>query len=190
MRVGPVMIVIALAACSPAGEKAAEAPANGELPAGPVAKIDKVEAAAIPAEIAPLAEATIPGMKIAEAERKERDGRLYYDVEGTRPDGSEVELDVLVEDGKYRVVEIQRDIAWASAAPLAFLEACLGLRCDFARRELRFERPMLPEFIDELCLRRLRLGDAEVDILLRRHTTDVGLNVISRRGDVRVIVVN
>ncbi len=80
--------------------------------------------------------------------------------------------------------------AWASAAPLAFLEACLGLRCDHARREIRFERPMLPEFIDELCLRRLRLGDAEVDILLRRHTTDVGLNVLQRRGEVRVVVVN
>ncbi len=80
--------------------------------------------------------------------------------------------------------------AWASAAPLAFLEACLGLRCDHARREIRFERPVLPDFIDEVWLRRLRLGDARVDILLRRHTADVGLNVLDRSGDVRVVVVN
>lgn len=122
-----LIAVAALTACSPSGETTT--PTNGELPAGPVAKIDKVEAAAIPPEIAPLAKATIPGMKIAEAERKERDGRVYYDVEGTRPDGSEVELDVLVEDGKYRVVEIQRDIPWASAPPEAVAAArAAGLR--------------------------------------------------------------
>ena len=80
--------------------------------------------------------------------------------------------------------------AWASASPLAFLEACLGLRCDHARREIRFDRPTLPEFIDEVYLRHLRLGDAQVDILLRRHTTDVGLNVLERSGDVRVVVVS
>jgi glycogen debranching enzyme len=80
--------------------------------------------------------------------------------------------------------------AWASAAPLAFLEACLGLRCDHARREIRFDRPALPEFIDEVYLRHLRLGDAQVDILLRRHTADVGLNVLQRSGDVRVVVVS
>ena len=38
---------------------------------------------------------------------------VFYDVEGTRADGSEVELDMLVEDGVFRVVEIQRDLAWA-----------------------------------------------------------------------------
>ena len=59
--------------------------------------------------------ARVPGMKIAEAERKERGGKLFYDVEGTRPDGSPVELDLIEEAGAWRVVEMQRDIAWADA---------------------------------------------------------------------------
>ena len=80
--------------------------------------------------------------------------------------------------------------AWAAAAPLALLEASLGLRCDYARREIRFERPMLPEDIGELRIRRLRLGEASVDILLRRHASDVAVVVLDRRGDVRVVVVN
>lgn len=106
--------LLALAACSPAGNDTA--PANGTLPQGPATAISNVAAAELPAGVAELAEATVPGMKIEEAERKERDGRTYYDVEGTRPDGSEVEIDMLVQpDGSLKAVEVQRDIAWGHA---------------------------------------------------------------------------
>ena len=45
--------------------------------------------------------------------RKERGDRVYFDVEGERADGSEIELDILFADGVAEVVEIQRDLAWA-----------------------------------------------------------------------------
>ena len=80
--------------------------------------------------------------------------------------------------------------AWAAAAPLALLEACLGLRCDHANGEIRFERPMLPQDIHELRIRRLRLADASVDLLLRRHESDVAVNVIERHNALRVVIVN
>ena len=98
------------AACSPAGEEAGED--GAVLPAGPEAAISEVGADEIPAAVRAVALARIPGMTILEATRKERDGMVFYDVEGTRPDGSEVELDMLEENGGYRVVEVQRDIAW------------------------------------------------------------------------------
>jgi hypothetical protein len=105
-------LLLPLAACSPSGNDTA--PVNGTLPEGPEAVISNVAAAELPAGVAELAEATVPGMKIEEAERKDRDGRTYYDVEGTRPDGSEVEIDMLVQpDGSLKAVEVQRDIAWA-----------------------------------------------------------------------------
>jgi len=80
--------------------------------------------------------------------------------------------------------------AWASAAPFAFLQACLGLTCDYARNEFRFERPSLPKFIDDICIRRLKLGQSQVDVQLHRHGDEVGLNVLSRKGDARVVVWN
>ncbi|HEV2561043.1 MAG TPA: amylo-alpha-1,6-glucosidase [Rhizomicrobium sp.] len=80
--------------------------------------------------------------------------------------------------------------AWASAAPFSFLEAALGLSCDFARREIRFDHPRLPHFIDEVCIRRLKLGDAHIAVRLARHNGNVALNVLEREGDVRVVVVN
>lgn len=112
-----LILLTALAACSPATETANSGAAdNGVLAAGPETAISNVATADLPAGLAELVEATVPGMMIAEAGRKEREGRIYYDVEGTRPDGSEVEIDVLAgADGKLTAVEVQRDIDWASA---------------------------------------------------------------------------
>lgn len=102
---------------------AANAAANGVLPAGPVTNVSQVDAAALPPELRALVEQTVPGMTVDEVDRKQRQGRIYFDIEGKRPDGSEVELDVLQESNRFRVVEIQRDIAWDQAPAVAIAAA-------------------------------------------------------------------
>ena len=47
---------------------------------------------------------------------------------------------------------------------------------------------MLPEFLDWVHVRGLRIGTAEIDVMLERHPHDVGVNVLRRSGDLRVIV--
>ena len=42
-----------------------------------------------------------------------RDGRIYYDVEGSLLDGSEIEFDILLTEQGPEIVEIQRDMPWA-----------------------------------------------------------------------------
>lgn len=114
MKLKLAMTAAALACAGCSGEPVPPPADNGVLPAGPLTNISAVDDAAIPPAIKALAEATVPGMVVQEAERKERDGRVYYDVEGRRADGSEVEIDVLEEaGGKLTPVEIQRDISWA-----------------------------------------------------------------------------
>jgi hypothetical protein len=81
--------------------------------------VTKVDAANLPPDLVAAVTGAIPGMQIEGAERKEREDRVYYDVEGRRPDGSEVELDVLQEGNNYTVVEIQRDISWDEAPEVA-----------------------------------------------------------------------
>ncbi len=49
---------------------------------------------------------------------------------------------------------------------------------------------MLPSFVEHVRIQRLRLGNAQVHLLASRHAADVAVNVIDRRGDVRVIVEN
>ncbi|WP_205214839.1 hypothetical protein [Altererythrobacter sp. ZODW24] len=101
-----------LSACSPAAEDTAT-DETAILDNAPEQATTDIGADDIPEGVRTAAEAKIPGMTIAEVERKERDGMIFFDVEGARPDGSEVELDMLQEaDGTFRVVEVQRDIAW------------------------------------------------------------------------------
>ena len=69
----------------------------------------------VPREVLDAARAAQPAMTFTEAEAEVRDGRNYYDVAGTLPDGSEIELDMLQKPEGWTVVETQRDIAFAAA---------------------------------------------------------------------------
>ena len=77
--------------------------------------------------------------------------------------------------------------AWAAVAPLSLIQSCLGLGFDPAARQIAFEHPVLPAFLDEVTLRRLAVGDAAVDVTLRRTGAEVAMNVLARAGDVRVV---
>jgi glycogen debranching enzyme len=74
--------------------------------------------------------------------------------------------------------------AWAATAPLALLQACIGLTFDPGNRHVIFNRPVLPEFLDEVRLTALSIADASIDVQLRRTGTDVAINVLSRKGDI------
>lgn len=104
------------------------APALGQA-AAPETRITPTEAAAVPAPVLAAVQAARPGFVVTEAELKEREGRRYYDVEGTFA-GQELELDLLETPDGWRVVEIQRDIAWSAAlAPVR--AAAEGARAGF-----------------------------------------------------------
>jgi len=77
--------------------------------------------------------------------------------------------------------------AWAAAAPFALLQACLGLEIDASQRLVRLRYPRLPEALHTLEVRGLPVGDAHVDLLLRRHGDDVAVNIMRRRGEVEVV---
>jgi glycogen debranching enzyme len=77
--------------------------------------------------------------------------------------------------------------AWAAAAPFAMLQACLGLEIDASQRLARLRYPKLPEHLHMLEVRGLPIGDASVDLLLRRHGDDVAVNIVRRRGDAEIV---
>lgn len=79
--------------------------------------------------------------------------------------------------------------AWAAGSAFMMLQACIGLTIDAPRRQLRFFRPTLPEALRELWIRKLRIGNAEVDVLIERHPHDVSISLVRRSGDVEVTVV-
>ena len=78
-----------LAACSPAPADGAEEAAGSDsaiLADGPEAVVTELAAADIPEGARAAALEAVPGMSFAGAERKERDGMVFYDVEGARAD--------------------------------------------------------------------------------------------------------
>jgi glycogen debranching enzyme len=77
--------------------------------------------------------------------------------------------------------------AWAAAAPFGVLQACLGLEIDASQRMARLRYPRLPERIDSLQVSGLPIGDASVDLMLRRHGDGVSVNILRRRGEAEVL---
>jgi glycogen debranching enzyme len=79
--------------------------------------------------------------------------------------------------------------AWASAAVYMLLGSVLGLTVDGVRGEITFARPRLPKSLTRLRITGLATAAGRVDLLLENLPHDVGLTVLKREGDVRIVVV-
>ena len=77
--------------------------------------------------------------------------------------------------------------AWASAAVFALVQASLGIGFERETGGIHFDRPVLPEFLDELHLRGLQTRHGTADVLIRRYHSDVALNITRRQGNVPII---
>jgi glycogen debranching enzyme len=80
--------------------------------------------------------------------------------------------------------------AWASGSLPFLLTTLLGLIPEAFEKRLRISRPLLPEFLDRLDLRRLHVGGAVVDLAFRRRRQGVGVNVVKLQGELDVQVDN
>jgi glycogen debranching enzyme len=78
--------------------------------------------------------------------------------------------------------------AWASATPLCLLQASLGLELLDRTGEVKFYRPRLPDFLDHVHLRNLRVRSGCVDVLVERHDHNTAVTVTRREGDAVVVV--
>jgi glycogen debranching enzyme len=78
--------------------------------------------------------------------------------------------------------------AWSSAAAFLLLQAALGIAIDAPAGELRFVRPNLPSSLDQLIIRDLRVGTAQVDVRLERTNRSTSVGVLRCDGPLRVLV--
>jgi glycogen debranching enzyme len=80
--------------------------------------------------------------------------------------------------------------AWSSATVFSLLQACLGLRIDAVSERLYFDNPHLPESVQQLEIKDLKIASGVVEVQLDRHDQGVAVNVRRRTGKVEVIVVH
>jgi glycogen debranching enzyme len=78
--------------------------------------------------------------------------------------------------------------AWASGSIFQLLGAMLGLSPDAERHELQLLSPTLPRWLPEVRLENLVVGDAVVDLLVRRTDGSTGVEVLRRSGSLDVVV--
>jgi glycogen debranching enzyme len=72
--------------------------------------------------------------------------------------------------------------AWSAAATPLMLAEILGLQADGFNRTLRIERPLLPEGVDTLTLRRLRVAGGACSLAFRRRDERVDVEVLEAEG--------
>ena len=79
--------------------------------------------------------------------------------------------------------------SWAVGTPFLLLQSCLGLTVHAEKEQLRFTHSQLPDYLQEVHIRKLKVGAASVDIIIRRHAEDVTISVPRREGPVEIVVV-
>ncbi|BAU47373.1 amylo-alpha-1,6-glucosidase [Sulfurifustis variabilis] len=79
--------------------------------------------------------------------------------------------------------------AWASGAVFQLLQACLGISFSAEKPQLRFDHPVLPEYLHWVELHNVPVGDGQLDLVVRRHAQDVSVSVLRKDGDIEVAVI-
>ncbi len=78
--------------------------------------------------------------------------------------------------------------AWSAGAAFMLLQASLGMSIDTPGRRLVFNRPTLPESISSMRIENLQLDGTVVNLLIERHAQNIHVEVLSKKGQMDVIV--
>ena len=79
--------------------------------------------------------------------------------------------------------------AWAAGTVFMSLQACLGMSFSPHKPQVIFHYPRMPDYLHRVEITNLRVGEGVIDLILRHHPHDVGVNVTRKQGDVDVAVV-
>jgi glycogen debranching enzyme len=78
--------------------------------------------------------------------------------------------------------------SWSAASIFMMLQACLGMSIHAEPSRITFDRPHLPEFIREIRLCEIQVGQAKIDLLLERYQHDVGITILRKTGQIAVMI--
>ena len=79
--------------------------------------------------------------------------------------------------------------SWAAASVFLLLQACLGLSIKGPSGQLVFSYPHLPEFLEKVQIRNLRLGKGSVDLSIQRYPQNVSISIDRREGHVEIVTI-
>jgi glycogen debranching enzyme len=78
--------------------------------------------------------------------------------------------------------------AWAAGSPYLMLQAILGLSARAHENLLTINLPQLPTWLNTVEVRNLRVGESTVSMVFRREGEITSFSLLSREGDLRVVM--
>ncbi len=79
--------------------------------------------------------------------------------------------------------------SWAAASILMMFQAALGITIQAEVGRVVFDRPLMPDFVEQIKLMNVEVGQhGSIDILLERYHDDVGVNVMRKSGNIDVVI--
>jgi glycogen debranching enzyme len=78
--------------------------------------------------------------------------------------------------------------AWAAGSIFQLLDTMLGMRPNAPARRLELVAPALPEWLPEVRLDNLRVGEAVADLRFRREAGATSVEVLRRTGELSLVV--
>lgn len=79
--------------------------------------------------------------------------------------------------------------AWAAASIFFMLQACLGLSIQAPENKIWFNRPVLPNFLNEINVRNLKIGPNLLDLSFQRDDHDVSINIKKKEGVIEIVTI-
>jgi glycogen debranching enzyme len=76
--------------------------------------------------------------------------------------------------------------AWAAAAPFMLLQALLGISAHAPEDRLTVDRPRLPDWLESVEIRDIRVGRSKVSLAFRQTGSSTGFSLLEQQGNVRV----
>jgi glycogen debranching enzyme len=77
--------------------------------------------------------------------------------------------------------------AWAAGAVFMVLQACLGIDVRALESRVYLHYSALPEKLNEVRIRNLKVGSADVDLSFERYQQTVSVNILRRSGHVEIV---
>jgi glycogen debranching enzyme len=76
--------------------------------------------------------------------------------------------------------------AWAAGSVFMLVQACLGLTIDAPAKKIVFEKSVLPSGVGEIRVRRLRVGENQIDFAARRSENRVEIEILRNATDLDI----
>lgn len=79
--------------------------------------------------------------------------------------------------------------AWSVSSIYAMIQAILSVEIDAFERQIHFNYPKLPSYMEELLLAHIPLGTETITIKVKRFKSTIGLDLIDKPGGWKVVTV-